>query len=182
MFRYEQALPSSIGSLAASHCRHFIFDSIPQFAAFKNLMFIGFLTCDFSISQQLVDPAERPPHITHALFTLDVTTFLSNVCPPGLDLLSCLAKFPCGVKFALKLPQHVQPADNGGSLEEHFDEEKTADDNNDEVGSLSQANNLQCYQIPTPPQVSQQLPYQSHHTYTKFFMHLPWLQLFHRRC
>ena len=135
----NEALPPGIGLLAATHCRNFIFNSIPQFTAFKNLMFTGFLTRDFSIFRQLVDPEESLPHITHALFTLDVPTFLTNVCPPGLDLRCCLAKFPCGVEFALKLPQHVITADNEGSAEEHSDEEKTAGDNNDEEGSLSQS-------------------------------------------
>ena len=74
----------------------------------------------------------------HALFTLDVPTFLMNICPPGLDLRRPLAEFPCGIDFALKLPQHVIPADNEGSVEEHSYEEKTAGDNNDEAGTLSQ--------------------------------------------
>ena len=101
-------------------------------------MFTGFLTRDFSIFRQLVDPEERPPHIMHALFTLDVPTFVTNVCLPGLDLRRCLAEFPRGVEFALKLPQHAIPADIEGSAEEHSDEENTAGDNNDEAGSLRQ--------------------------------------------
>ena len=35
----NKALPPSIRLLAATHCRNFIFNSIPQFAAFENLMF-----------------------------------------------------------------------------------------------------------------------------------------------
>ena len=134
----NEALPPGIGTLAATHCRNVIFDSTPQFAAFENLMFTGFLTHDFSIFRQLVNPEERLPYIMHALFTLDVPVFPTNVCPPSLDLLRCLNMFPCGVDIALKLPQHAILADNAGSAEEHFDEEKMAGDNNDEVGSLSQ--------------------------------------------
>ena len=131
----NEALPQGIGLFAATYCRNFVFESTPQFAAFDNLLFTGFLTRNFSIFRHLVDPEDRPPHIMHALFTLDVPTFLTNVGPPGLDLHSHLAEFPCGVEFALKLPQHLIPA----NLES--DEDRTAGDNNDEVGSLDQLRN-----------------------------------------
>ena len=45
----NEALPPGIGLLAATHCRNNIFNSIPQFAAFENLMFASFLTRNFSI-------------------------------------------------------------------------------------------------------------------------------------
>ena len=62
----NEALPPSIGLLAATHCRNFVLASAPQFAAFDNLMFAGFLTRDFAIFRHLVDPVVSPPHITHS--------------------------------------------------------------------------------------------------------------------
>ena len=104
----NESLPSSVGPLAASHCLRLISDSFPQFAAFENWTFIGFLSSDKSIFRDLCPPEDRPPDLTHALFTLDVPSFLLRVCPPGLDLRPRMAKLHCAAEFAIKLPQHAQ--------------------------------------------------------------------------
>ena len=104
----NESLPSSVGPLAASHCLRLISDSFPQFAAFENWTFIGFLSSDKSIFRDLCPPEDSPPDLPHALFTLDVPSFLLRVCPPGLDLRPRMAKLHCAAEFAIKLPQHAQ--------------------------------------------------------------------------
>ena len=120
----NESLPSSVGSLAASHCLRLISDSFPQFAAFENWTFIGFLSSDKSIFRDLCPPEDRPPDLTHALFTLDVPSFLLSVCPPSLDLCPCMAKLHCAAEFAIKLPQHAQKVH--GPVEEGSDSSITA--------------------------------------------------------
>ena len=123
----NESLPSSVGSLAASRCLRLISDSALQFAAFENLTFIGFLTCDKSIFRDLCRPEDSPPDLTHALFTLDIPSFLSSVCPSGLDLRPRIAKLHCAAEFAIKLPQHAQKI-NGPADEGSGDEAKSVDD------------------------------------------------------
>ena len=170
----NEPLPSSTGSLVASHCLRLISYSAPQFAAF-----IGFLTRDKSIFQDLCGPEDSPPDITYTLFTLDVPSFLLSVCPSELDLRPRIAELHCAAKFAIKLPQHAQkihgPAEEGSDDAVLWKQLRI-------MSAMEQQNQPCLSKIPTQTSISQPFPYRSHHNRASVFIHLPWLRFLHRRC